>query len=363
MTTMTATPGFVTGGVDTHLDVHVAAALDHLGGVLGTASFPTTSAGYEQLLEWLQKHGPVERIGVEGTGSCGSGLAQYLQASGMPVIEVSRPNRQVRRRQGKSDAIDAIAATRAMLAGEARTVPKSHDGAVEVLRTLKLLHRSANKGRVVALNQLHNLVVTAPDEVRARLRDLPRKELLATCAAFRIRAEDDTMAAVTRFSLRELAHRVAHLGAQIEQTMRRIDRLTTALAPRLLAIHGVGPDVASTLLVTAGDNAERMRHEKSFASLCGTSPLQASSGKRTRHRLNRGGDRQANAALWRVAIVRMGTDPRTRDYVAAGSAKARTSPRSSDASRDTSPAKSSTPSPTNAAIDSRSIRDVRGSVA
>jgi transposase len=316
MTTMTATPGFVTGGVDTHLDVHVASALDHLGGVLGTASFPTTPTGYVELLNWLRRHGPVDRVGVEGTGSYGSGLAQHLQANDVTVIEVSRPNRQVRRRHGKSDVIDAIAAARAVLAGEATTVPKSHDGLVEALRTLKLLQRSANKARVVALNQLHNLVVTAPDELRARLRGLSRRELLATCMAFRVRAADDTLGAITRFSLRELAQRVGHLDDQLDRTTVRIRRLTTALAPQLLAIKGVGPDVASTLLITIGDNPERMRHEKSFASLCGTSPLQASSGKRNRHRLNRGGDRQANAALWRIAIVRMGTDPRTRDYVA-----------------------------------------------
>ena len=166
------------------------------------------------------------------------------------------------------------------------------------------------------MNQLHNLVVTAPDELRTRLRDLGRSELLTTCRAFRIRTEDDTLDAVTRFSMRELAHRIAHLEDQLERTTLRIARLTQALAPQLLEIKGVGPDVASTLLVTIGDNPERMRHEKSFASLCGTSPIQASSGKRNRHRLNRGGDRQANAALWRVAIVRMSTDQRTRDYVA-----------------------------------------------
>jgi transposase len=316
MTTMTSEPGFVTGGVDTHLDTHVASALDHLGGVLGTASFPTTSAGYEELLKWLRRHGPIDRVGVEGTGSYGSGLAQHLRANEVSVIEVSRPSRQVRRRHGKSDVIDAIAAARAVLAGEATTVPKSHDGSVEALRTLKLLQRSANKARVVALNQLHNLVVTAPDELRARLRDLGRAELLSTCRAFRIRTDDDTLEAITRFSMRELAHRVGHLEDQLERTTLRIARLTRALAPQLLEIKGVGPDVASTLLITIGDNPERMRHEKSFASLCGTSPIQASSGKRNRHRLNRGGDRQANAALWRVAIVRMGTDQRTRDYVA-----------------------------------------------
>ena len=205
MTTMTSEPGFVTGGVDTHLDTHVASALDHLGGVLGTASFPTTSAGYVELLDWLRRHGPIDRVGIEGTGSYGSGLAQHLRANAVSVIEVSRPSRQVRRRHGKSDVIDAIAAARAVLAGEATTVPKSHDGSVEALRTLKLLQRSANKARVVALNQLHNLVVTAPDELRTRLRDLGRNELLSTCRAFRIRTEDDTLDAITRFSMRELA--------------------------------------------------------------------------------------------------------------------------------------------------------------
>jgi transposase len=326
MTTMTATAGSVTGGVDTHLDIHVASALDHLGGVLGTASFPTTSNGYRDLLDWLRQHGSIDRVGVEGTGSYGSGLAHHLQANDVTVVEVSRPSRQVRRRHGKSDVIDAIAAARAVLAGEATTVPKSRDGAVEALRTLKLLQRSASKARVVALNQLHNLVVTAPDDLRSRLRELDRKSLLATCMAFRIRADDDSLGAITRFSMRELAHRVTHLEDQLERTTLRIARLTRTLAPQLLEIKGVGPDVASTLLVTIGDNPERMRHEKSFASLCGTSPIQASSGKRSRHRLNRGGDRQANAALWRVAIVRMGTDQRTRDYVARRISEGRNKP-------------------------------------
>lgn len=312
---MTAISRPVTGGVDTHLDVHVASVLDHLGGVLGTASFPTTAAGYAQLLGWLEDHGTIEQVGVEGTGSYGAGLTQYLRSRGVFVVEVSRPNRQVRRRHGKSDVIDAIAAARAVQAGDARAVPKTHNGAVEALRALKLVQRSANKARVVALNQLHNLVVTAPDNIRARLRHLARRDLLAVCSAFRVRPDDNTPAGITRHALRELARRVAHLDEQLEQTNDRIRKITTEVAPQLLELKGVGPDVASTLLVTVGDNPERMRHEKSFASLCGTSPLQASSGKRTRHRLNRGGDRQANAALWRVAIVRMGTDQRTRDYV------------------------------------------------
>jgi transposase len=315
MPTLPADSALVTGGVDTHADLHVAAAVDHLGGVLGTQSFPTTASGYRQLLAWLNRFGQLDRVGIEGTGSYGSSLTRYLHTQNVVVVEVSRPSRQVRRRHGKSDVVDAIAAARAVIAGEACGQPKTHDGPVEALRTLKIIQRSAHKARIVALNQLHSLMVTADDDLRRRLRGLSRCQLLATCAAFRIRADDDSLAAITRLSLRELAHRVRHLDEQLDRCRERIGRLTQGVAPQLLALKGVGPDVASTLLVTMGDNPDRMRHEKSFASLCGSSPVQASSGKRTRYRLNRGGDRQANAALWRIAIVRMGTDPRTRAYV------------------------------------------------
>jgi transposase len=316
MTTMTEDRPVVTGGVDTHLDVHVAAALDRVGGVLGTASFPTTAAGYRQLLAWLRTHGPVERVGVEGTGSYGAALARYLTGQGVTVIEVLRPNRQVRRRQGKTDVVDAIAAARAVLSGEATGTPKSHDGAVEALRTLKVLQRSANKARTQAINQLRNLVVTAPDGLRAQLRDLKIAELVEVCSRFRIAADDDSLNGITRLSLRELAQRILFLDASREQTRRRLDRITHAAAPELLAITGVGPDVAATLLVTAGDNPERLRNEASFAALCGTNPIPASSGKTIRHRLNRGGDRDANSALWRITIVRLNSDPRSKTYVA-----------------------------------------------
>jgi len=193
------------------------------------------------------------------------------------------PNRQVRRRYGKTDVVDAIAAARAVLSGEANAVPKTHDGPVEALRTLKVVQRSATKARTQALNQLRALLVTAADDLRARLRDLSQRELLATCAAFRIGADDDSLAAVTRFALRELAQRALFLAA----------------------LTGVGPDVASTLLLAAGDNPERLVSERSFASLCGVSPVQASSGKTRRHRLNRGGDRHANAALWTSVVAAM----------------------------------------------------------
>jgi transposase len=325
--TMTPAPGTVTGGVDTHSDVHVAAAVDHLGGVLGTAEFRTTPAGYRKLLTWLASFGPVHKVGVEGTGSYGAALARHLSENGVSVIEVARPNRQVRRRYGKSDVVDAIAAARAVLSGEATATPKTHDGPVEGLRVLKVVQRSARKARTQSLNQLRAMVATAPAEMRERLRDLKGDELVGTCAAFRVQADDDSLPALTRLALRELARRVQYLDSQLETIVARLNRVATAFAPKLVALQGVGPDVASTLLLTAGDNPHRLEREASFAALCGSSPLPANSGKRqNRHRLNRGGDRQANHALWRIALVRLSHDQRTKDYVAKRIAEGRTKP-------------------------------------
>jgi transposase len=314
---MTPPPGAVTGGVDTHSDIHVAAAVDHLGGVLGTAQFRTTPAGYRKLLAWLASFGPLHKVGVEGTGSYGAALARHLAEHDVAVIEVARPNRQVRRRHGKTDVVDAIAAARAVLSGEATATPKTHDGPVEALRALKVVQRSGNKARTQAMNQLRALVATAPAELRERLRHLNGRQLVATCAAFRVRDDDDSLPAIVRLSMRELAHRIQHLDAQLDTVVRRLHRVTAATAPELVAIQGVGADVASTLLLTAGDNPHRIHRERSFAALCGTSPIPANSGKtQNRHRLNRGGDRQANAALWRIALVRLSHDQRTRDYMA-----------------------------------------------
>jgi transposase len=324
MTTMTPAPGSVTGGVDTHLDVHVVAAVNHLGGVLATKSFPTTAAGYRRLLRWLGSFGSVHAVGVEGTGSYGSALARHLAENDVRVIEVSRPNRQLRRRHGKTDVIDAIAAARAVLSGEATTTPKAHTGPVEALRLLKIVQRSATKSRTQAANQLGTIVATAPDELRSKLRALKTSELVTTCAAFRVRAEDDTLASVTRLALRELAQRIQLLDDQLTRTKSRLNRITTAAAPELMARKGVGPDTASAILVSAGDNPHRLRDERSFAALAGSNPIPASSGKTTRHRLNRGGDRQLNSALWRIAIVRLATDPETRAYLDRRTAEGKT---------------------------------------
>ena len=324
MTTMTPEPGSVTGGVDTHLDIHVAAAVNHLGGVLGTKSFPTTAAGYRRLLGWLGSFGPVHAVGVEGTGSYGSALAQHLTENDVRIVEVSRPNRQVRRRHGKTDVIDAIAAARAVLSGEASATPKAHNGPVEALRLLKIVQRSATKSRTQAGNQLRAIVATAPDDLRSRLRSLKTTELVTTCAAFRVRAQDDSLAAVTRLALRELAQRIQLLDEQLARTKTRLARITTSVAPQLVARKGVGPDTASAILLSAGDNPHRLRDERSFAALAGSNPIPASSGKTTRHRLNRGGDRQLNAALWRIAIVRLATDPDTRAYLARRTGEGKT---------------------------------------
>jgi transposase len=180
---------------------------------------------------------------------------------------------------------------------------------------LKIVQCSATKARTQALNQISQLLVTAPEETRARLRDLPRRELLAVCAAFRIRTDEDSLAGITRLALRELSQRVGQLDRQLETVKTRLKRITTAVAPELVARPGVGPDTASTLLVVAGDNPQRLTSEPSFAALCGTNPIPASSGKTVRYRLNRGGDRQANSALWRIAIVRLSTPGPSRNYL------------------------------------------------
>ena len=314
MTTMASAARAVIGGVDTHADVHVAAACDEFGAVLGTRSFPTTARGYRQLLAWLRSFGPLEKVGVEGTGSYGVGLTPFLLAAGVEVVEVLRPNRQTRRRHGKTDVVDAVAAARAVLTGEAAGQPKAHDGAVEALRLLKMVHRSAHKARTQALLQIRDLITTAPDELRDQLRGLRRRELLATCAAFRP-ADRDDLVSITKLTLRTLARRIAELDDELAELDTRRRRITTAIAPALCTAHGIGPDTASGLLLAAGDNPERLRTERSWSALLAANPIEASSGKVVRHRLNRGGDRQGNSALWRVVIVRMNSDPRTKAYV------------------------------------------------
>jgi len=316
----------VTGGVDTHLDVHVAAALDSIGGLLGVESFEATAAGEDKLACWLGSFGTVVRVGVEGTGSYGAGLARLLAAGGIEVVEVDRPNRQLRRRQGKTDPLDAVEAARAAQSGRALGRAKSRDGNVEAIRALVVAKRSARSTRVKTMNQIRHLGFTAPDPLRARLSGLSRAELAGVAAALRPRAGGDAVMVATKTSLRILGRRVLALDEEKAELDVLLDDLVRATAPALLEVYGVGIDTAALLLVAAGDNPQRLRSEASWAHLCGVSPIQASSGKVTRYRLNRGGDRQANHALWRIAMVRMSSDARTRNYVERRLAEGKTKP-------------------------------------
>ena len=324
--TIVETTRSVTGGVDTHLDVHVAAAVDASGGVLGVASFATTSAGYAELHAWLETFGTPTRVGVEGTGAYGAGLARYLRRHQLEVIEVDRPNRQLRRRVGKSDTVDAIEAARAALSGRASGIAKTADGNVEAIRALLIAKRSARETRIKCLNQIRHLGFTAPDELRERLHGVPRRRLAATAAALRPTAGTDVVLYATKLALSTLGRRVVDLDAATERLDAHLAVLVRATAPDLLAIDGVGIDTAAILLVAAGDNPQRLHSEAAFAHLCGVAPLEASSGKTARHRLNRGGNRQANHALWRIVFTRMSTNARTRAYVARRLEQGRSKP-------------------------------------
>lgn len=305
----------VVGGVDTHKDTHTAAVIDTAGRLLGHQEFPATGPGYVRLLAWLASFGRVLLVGIEGTGVYGSGLAAHLRGQGVAMVEVDRPDRKARRWQGKSDPVDAEAAARAALAARATGTPKDRDGAVEAVRVLRVARRSGVDQRAAVQRQIKALVVTAPEPLRDRLRGLRDRQLLATCARLRpdtTRLHDPAEA--TKHALRTLAVRHAQLTTEITALDAHLATLVEQINPALLQLNGVGVDVAGQLLVTAGGNPDRVRSEPAFAMLCGVAPLPASSGRTQRHRLNRGGDRQANAALYRVVLCRLRWDPRTRAY-------------------------------------------------
>jgi transposase len=316
----------ITGGVDTHLDVHVAAALDTNGGVLGVESFPTTGVGFADLHAWLCSFGPLGRVGVEGTGAYGVGLARYLRGAGVAVLEVSRPNRQVRRQHGKSDTVDAIEAARAALSGRAHGVAKTADGNVEAIRVLLVAFRSGRDARIMCLNQLRHLGFCAPDDLRERFRGVNVDTLARNAAALRPNPDGDPVVYATKLAMQTLARRVLDIDADCARLSGELAGLVRVTAPSLLALHGVGTHTAAMLLVAAGDNADRITSEAAFAHLCGVAPIHASSGKTVRHRLNRGGNRQANHALWRIVLTRMSSDPRTRAYVERRTVEGRSKP-------------------------------------
>jgi transposase len=312
-------------GVDTHLDFHVAVALDSLGRRLGELALPTTRKGYESLVSWAEGFGPVRCAGVEGTSSYGAGLARHLKSAGIGVFEIERPKRRHLRRKGKSDSRDAEAAARVALAGETAGEPKSADGRVEMIRVLRAARRSAVKARTQAANQLRGIRVTAPEVLRQRLRGLSTKELVAAAVRFRPGDDPEDVGQATRFALRSVARRYRYLSEEIAELDAQLCRLVAKTASELTSLPGVGTDHAAALLIVAGDNPERLGSEASFASLCGVSPVEASSGKVVRHRLNRGGNRDANRALHLICVVRMRIDERTRRYVARRTAEGKSS--------------------------------------
>ncbi|SCF73660.1 IS110 family transposase [Streptomyces sp. Ncost-T10-10d] len=312
---MTAPEIAVIGGIDTHTDVHQAAVIDSVGRHLDTQSFATNSAGYEQLLAWLHSQGEVIAVGMEGTGAYGAELARFLTASGITVVEVDRPDRRARRAHGKSDPIDAYAAATAVLSGRASGTPKSRDGIVEAIRALRVVRKSAIKARTQTINQIRALMVTAPSALRDKLRGLPTGLLIDTLARTRPAGDLADPACAAKTALRRLARRYQALQQEIKEADADLAPLVTRAAPSLVALPGVGTETAGQLLITAGDNPDRLRSEASFAHLCAAAPVPASSGRTNRHRINRGGDRHANSALYTIVLVRMRHDQRTRDYV------------------------------------------------
>ena len=313
--------GDVVVGVDTHDAIHVAAAFGtEVGQRLGHLEIPTNPQGYRQLLSWARSRGTKVTFGIEGTGSYGAGLAQFLRDAECVVLEVSRPNRQMRRLRGKSDPIDAEAAARAVLSGEATGIAKANDNRVGMIRSLRLARRSAVRMRTQTSNQMRALVITGPSDLRERLRGLPIADLVAVSSALRP-GTVTTPTAATKLALRGLGLRHQMLGAELATLDVELSRLTQEVAPELCALQGVGTDVAGALLVAAGDNPERLRSEAAFAKLCGAAPMEASSGKTTRHRLSRSGDRVANNALWRVVMVRLAWHAPTRAYAARRTAE------------------------------------------
>ena len=291
-------------GVDTHLDTHVGAVISETGKLLGTLAVSTDSAGYLKLLTWAKSLGRLRRAGVEGTGTYGAGLARVLHEHEIGVLEVNRPDRANRRFQGKSDPTDAESAARAVLAGTATAIPKAQSGAAEAMRAVSVARRSAVKAKTQAINQVRALLVCAPQEIRERLWKGKPAECIDGCARLRSLGTTPLLHTLTA-TLRMLAKRWLMLAEELKELDAMLEHLTGQHAKRLRQQFGVGPHTAAVLIGVAGDNPERLRSEAALAALCGASPLEASSGKTTRHRLNRGGDRPANNALWTIAMVRM----------------------------------------------------------
>jgi transposase len=267
------------GGVDTHADVHVAAVIDPQGGLLGVESFRANPDGYKDLSVWMRNFGTIGMVGVEGTGSYGAGLSRHLRSVGLVVVEVDRQNRQARRRQGKSDPLDAVEAARAAQSGRAFGTAKTRDGSVEAIRALMVARRSARESRTKAMNQIRQLIYTAPDELRERFIGTPPWRLAEGVALLRVHADTDQVRMATKTALATLGRRAVALDEEGSRLDALIARLVDSVAPELVQLVGVGYDTAALLLIAAGDNPSRLRSEATWAKLCGVSPLECLLGQ------------------------------------------------------------------------------------
>lgn len=306
----------VIAGIDTHADTHHVALISETGRHLADQEFLAVNSGYRNIVEFITSFGAVIAAGVEGTGTYGAELARTLTQEGIQVREVMRPNRQGRRLRGKSDSLDAYQAAESVLADRGTAIPKARNGAVESLRVLRAERNSAMRARVAVMTQVQSILVAAPEQLRARYRGLAAASMMAVLEKTRPSGDLSEPVNATAIVLKRLAIRYRHLDQELALIDAELDALITVHAPMIRDLQGVGTEVASQLLVTVGDNPERIATEAKFAALVGVAPVPASSGKTTRHRLSRGGDRQANKAIHHVALVRVMSDTRTRTYVA-----------------------------------------------
>jgi transposase len=303
-------------GVDTHLDEHALAAVAApAGAVVAQRAVRASARGYAEALRFAERHAPGRRVwAIEGAGHYGAGLARYLSARGETVLEAGRAAGNERRLRGKNDPLDAIHAARAVLASNTLALPRAGQRR-EALRLLLLARRSAVDVRQQALVQLRSVIVTAPEGLREELRGLPAQRLIQRCSRLRRSSTATPDELGTRQVLRSLARRIEAATAEAAELEREILAQTRALAPQLLDEPGIGPIVAAQLIV-AWSHRGRLRSEAAFARLAGVAPVPASSGKTTRHRLSRGGDRQLNRALHTIVLHRRQHDAATQDYIA-----------------------------------------------
>ncbi|MEO5654168.1 MAG: IS110 family transposase [Marmoricola sp.] len=324
MTVSALDPGTIIGGIDTHAETIHVAAIDPWGRELDDQEFATTPAGYRQALQFLTDLGQVTGIGIEGTSSYGLGVTRAAREAGLEVFEVIGPERAVRRREGKSDPLDAYQAAQAVLTGRATAAAKTAD--ITALRAPHNARRSAVKARAAGQVQVGQQLVASPVRIREKYRSLTTRRLIQALAVCRPGVHDDLEERLVLTALKSIAQRHQSLSEEISKLDAELTSLIEQTAPHLLHLHGVGNYTAAQLLITVGGNPDRLHSEASFAALCGTAPVQASSGKTTRHRLSRGGDRRANNALHTIALARMRNHPPTKAFLQRQRERGRSTP-------------------------------------